>query len=588
MMTAGRKSLGMRLAALLGTWIALLVCGGCAFLTGGSGAKAPREIAATSSGQPILPAELDELTRAFADRYVGLLYSACDALKKDNPDPVQRREAQDLLVDCATNVYDIASNADAFTRMLDLVVVTTLVSQVWIDDDRAAEVFPGRDDVLVRALHHGRVEAWALAAQVLRPEQLDLMDYLIWDWRRNNPDMVRASFVRFSNFAIGRGRSADAETVAAIGLLGNVEQFATGGFLSALVGTLPAKVGEAGKSVDEARLLTERMFYMFKREPTLLRWQADAAKEGMLATPEVDRALADMHRLTDQIEQLPKNVAAERQAILAALDERKDMLDAPLANARATIGEMNQLLTSLGPASESLRETIKTADTLFARYDSWSRWSDATGSRPFDIREYTEAMKELAATAGSVGRALSDWQGVIASLDPASKSLTGMLEAADTLVAHFDHPGGTATTEPATQPSRPFDIREYTDALKELALSAGKVDDVLKSSNELVGSSEWNRRVQQVNESVDERVRKAVEQSQQVVNTFFWRVYAALGVLFVILIVCLVTAFVLMRRLVMRVAANTAQLRSEADHTANDTTGPGANAAGAGPEGGVE
>ncbi len=95
MMTAGRKSLGMRLAALLGTWITLLVCGGCAFLTGGSGAKAPREIAATSSGQPILPAELDELTRAFADRYVGLLSSACDALKKDNPDPVQRREAQD-------------------------------------------------------------------------------------------------------------------------------------------------------------------------------------------------------------------------------------------------------------------------------------------------------------------------------------------------------------------------------------------------------------------------------------------------------------------------------------------------------------
>ncbi len=90
------------------------------------------------------------------------------------------------------------------------------------------------------------------------------------------------------------------------------------------------------------------------------------------------KALADVHRLTDQIEQLPKNVAAERQAILAALDERKDMLDAPLANARATIGEMDQLLTSLGPASESLRETIKTADTLFARYDSWSRWSDAT------------------------------------------------------------------------------------------------------------------------------------------------------------------------------------------------------------------
>ncbi len=255
---------------------------GAVCFTGGPPKDTPRELDSVDedSDMPIMSAELDELTRAFADRYVGLLASACDALKKDNPDLVQRREAQDLLVNGATNVYDIASNADAFTRVLDLIVVTTLVSQVWIDDDRAAEVFGDRADVVVRALHHGRVEAWALAAQVLRPDQLDLLDYLLWDWRRHNPDMARVSFVRFSNFAIGRGKSANAEVLAAIGLFGNVEQFATGGFLSAFVGTLPAKVGEAGKAVEEARLLTERMFYLLKREPTLLRWQAEAAKDG--------------------------------------------------------------------------------------------------------------------------------------------------------------------------------------------------------------------------------------------------------------------------------------------------------------------
>jgi hypothetical protein len=45
--------------------------------------------------------------------------------------------------------------------------------------------------VLVRALHHGRVEAWALAARVLRADQLDVLDCTIWDWRRQNSDMVR-------------------------------------------------------------------------------------------------------------------------------------------------------------------------------------------------------------------------------------------------------------------------------------------------------------------------------------------------------------------------------------------------------------
>jgi len=322
-------------ASLLGVCVGVFVCGGCAAPASNPAKDGPLQISKTDTNEPIRLAELDELTRAFADRYVGLLYSVCDALKKDNPDPVQRREAQVLMVDCATNIYDIASNADAFTRMLDLLVVTTLVSQVWIDDDRVAEVFAGRQEVLIRALHHGRVEAWALAAQVLRPDQIDLLDYLLWDWRRHNPDMVRVSFVRFSNFAIGRGKSANSEVLAA------------GGFY--------ANVGRQGQAIDEARLLGERMFYMLKREPTLLRWQVDTLKED----------------------------------IFNAIDDRIKQADATVANVRAVVSEANELVTSIGPTSKSLNEMLKTADTLFARYDTWDRWGVEEGSRPFDIREYT-------------------------------------------------------------------------------------------------------------------------------------------------------------------------------------------------------
>jgi len=494
--------MNVRMCTFLWIGIAALVCGGCATPAVGPTKHMQRQVGPeqggstkgglASGGPTIGSAELDELTRAFADRYVGLLSSACDALKKDNPDLVQRREAQGLLLNGATNVYDIASNADAFTRVLDLVVVTTLVSQVWIDDDKATEVFGDRAEVLVRALHHGRVECWALAAQVLRPDQIDLLDYLLWDWRHRNPDMVRVCSVRFSNFAIGRGRSADAEVLKA--------------------GGLSASVGQAGQAIEEARLLTERMFYQLKREPTLLRWQVEALQDGMLATPELGMYLTDIHRLTDQAEQLPKNVAAEREAILAALDERLKRADATVANVRAAVSEAKELVTSVGPASDSLKETFKMADTLFGRYDSWDRWSTAAGSRPFDIREYAVALKELAATAG-------------------------------------------------------------------------KVNEVLKSSNDLLESSEWDRRVQQVNQSADEQVRKAVERSQQVLNSFFRKAYAALGALFAMLIICLATAFALMRRLIRRLASNTAGPRSEAGHAIGHEAGPGTSAGGAGREG---
>jgi hypothetical protein len=410
------------LLALLGVCIASFVCGGCNAPTRNPAKEKPRQISVTDSNLPIRQAELDQLTRAFADRYVGLLYSACEALKKDNPDPVQRREAQVLMVDCATNIYDIASNADAFTRMLDLVVVTTLVSQVWIDDDRVSEVFAGREEILIRALHHGRVEAWTLAAQVLRPDQIDLLDYLLWDWRQHNPDMVKVAFVRFSNFAIGRGKSANSEVLAAGGLYANV--------------------GRQGQAMDEARLLGERIFYMLKREPTLLRWQVDTLKDDFFNS----------------------------------LDERMKQADATMANVRAIISEANDLVTSTGPASKSLNEMLTTADTLFNRFDIWDRWAIAEGSRVFDVREYTEG-------------------------------------------------------------------------LKELSVAVGKMNDVLKSSNELLGSSEWDRRIQQVSQSADERIKIAAEQSQLVVHDAFWRVNVAIGILFAMFILCLMAVFMVIWRL---------------------------------------
>jgi hypothetical protein len=432
-----------RAKLVLTALVALLACGGCATWPLRGFNSPPATLNAVEKGLPIAPAELDELTRAFADRYVGLLSSTCDALKDGNPDPVQRRQAQELMLNGATNVYDIASNADAFTRMLDLVVVTTLESQVWIDDDRATQVFGERADVLVRALHHGRVEAWALAAQVLRPDQLDLLDYLIWDWRRHNPDMVRASFVRFSNFAVGRGRLADAEVVAA------------GGFFPG--------IGEAGRSIDEARLLSERMFYLLKRYPTLLRWQIAATKDELVATPEMGGALSDVHRLTEQVEQLPRNLAAERKAILAALDERMRSADAALTKVRQALADANTTANSTGRMGQALDGMLKSAGLVFARFDSWDRWS-----------------------AGLPGH-------------------------------------------------RPFDQREYTQGMKELAVTTEKLNDLLKSSNDLLASSQWTRGMDRVNQSADARIALASEEAHQMVDAVFQRTCIAIVLFFAML-----------------------------------------------------
>jgi phage shock protein A len=432
----------------------VLPCGGCAGPQRSVEERPEREFGGAAAGERITREELDGLTLAFADRYVGLVYSVCHDVKENNPDPAQRGAAQVLLADNAANIYDIASNADPFTRMLDLVVVTTLVSQVWEDDGRAVAVFGQRGQKLADALVRAREEAWTLAARVLTPDQLDTLRSLLLDWHRENPDMVRASFVRFSNFAIGRNRSAAADVLEARGLF--------------------AEVGQAGQAVDEARLLGDRIFHWLKRAPTLLRWQISAMKDEVVATPELDTALADIHRVTDQIEQLPANVVTEREAILKGVDERLQNADKTIANVRGALDQADGFADSLKPLIDSLEQ---------------------------------------------------------------------MLQTAGDLIAHFDAKDQSKTESR----SRPFDIREYEQAVKEVTKAAKHVDALLKRTEHLLGSPELENRMQDVNESVDESITTAADQSQIVIDAFFWRACALLVVLFVLLILYRLIVFLFLR-----------------------------------------
>ncbi len=432
----------------------VFLCGGCSAPQRRPEEEPEREFGGAAVGERITARELDGLTRAFADRYVGLLYSVCNAITENSPDPAERRAAQVLLVDNATNIYDIASNADPFTRLLDLVVVTTLVSRVWDDDGRAVAVFGQRGQKLADALTRAREESWTLAARVLTPDQLETLESLLRDWRQENPDMIRASFVRFSNFALGRNRPAAAEVLEARGFFAPIE--------------------EAGQAVEEARLFGDRMFYWLKRAPTLLRWQTTAIKDDWVATPELDTALDDIHRLTNEIEQLPANVATEREAILKGIDERLQHADSTISNVRGALDEANDFADSLKPLSKSLTQTLQTAQDLFGRFETWDRWKSEIRPRPFDIRDYERTVKE---------------------------------------VAH------------ATK----------------------RMNELLIRTEHLLDSPELEDRMQRVNESVDERIVTAADQSQVVIDAFFWRAFALLVVLFMLLILYRVIVFLFLR-----------------------------------------
>ena len=71
---------------------------------------------------------LDQICYAYADRYMTLIVSACDAIAKDNPSAEQRRLAHLIKLTGVTSTYDIVTTQDSFTKLLDLVLVVTLQS----------------------------------------------------------------------------------------------------------------------------------------------------------------------------------------------------------------------------------------------------------------------------------------------------------------------------------------------------------------------------------------------------------------------------------------------------------------------------
>ncbi len=397
----------LRLAAMAACFLLVGTVAGCAIL--GVTPPVTTMIRAQPVGddQGITMPELNELTNAFADRLMTLIASACDEVEQTVDTAEQRRAAHQLKLAMTTSVFDIVTNPDPLTQLFDLVLVVTLYSQVWIDENVAEDVFGDSADVLIRALRDARVEIWDLAARAMEPEVEQELDQLIWDWRRDHPDVTFVGFVRFDDFAANRGKSMIAEIRTG------------GGFL--------APVNEATKAVDEARLFAERVFYVSKRAPILLQWYVEALAYELLLNPEIVATMEGYQAIATAAEEIPERITAERKAIFEELDRRMDSINDVTGNIQRTIVDAQRLVDSVDRAlaggervaaeiqgtSEALTQTILAADRLAARYDdkddaSGSGGSGGTGG--FDIDIYRLAASELTTT-------LQELNAVIASTD---------------------------------------------------------------------------------------------------------------------------------------------------------------------------
>jgi hypothetical protein len=324
-------------------------------------------VPAAKRADQITQEELEQLTYGFADRYLTYIITATERIERDNSDSVQRRRAHLVRLVQVSAIYDIATNADPFTRLLDLMLVVTLQSQKWIEEDQAERWFGERAVPLIQASRKAREDIWQIAARTMTTDQLEVIDYLIWDWRRRNPGIELVSYMRFDDFAAERGKSIIADVKGGGGLL--------------------APVGQATQAVDEMRLLAERAFFYAKRLPFLINWQVRAAVDDVLSESEareISGALLDASRT---LAQLPQHIGREREAVFAAINKEQPMFESLASQYRGAISDTADLVAAMDDLTRSSQQTLQMLDHVAL--------AKGANGYLFDIREYSATVEKL-------------------------------------------------------------------------------------------------------------------------------------------------------------------------------------------------
>jgi hypothetical protein len=316
--------------------------------------------------------ELDQRILAFADRYAVVLRAAVDEVCATTADLQLRREAHRLRAEGVAGVWDIATGPDSHGKILDLVLVVTLQSRIWIDEGTADRLYGPDGAALEHALRRLRLDVWELAAQALTQPQLQELDNLILGWRSEHPEARAVSFVRFDEAGAARGRALAAAVRDGDGLLAPVDR----------------AVDEAAR----ARVMGERLFWLAKRGPLLLQWQSELAFDDLLLRPEVAEARA-------LVVDLPGLVARERSAILAGAGE--------------LLADSKGLATDGRATAEAVAATAASVERILAVLAPTMSGPRDPAAKPFDIAEYTATLREAATLTqrgndalGSVSRIL--------------------------------------------------------------------------------------------------------------------------------------------------------------------------------------
>ncbi|UCG11904.1 MAG: hypothetical protein JSU72_15500 [Deltaproteobacteria bacterium] len=250
-------------------------------------------------------------------------------------------------------------------------------------------------------------------------------------------------------------------------------------------GGLLAPIREATQAADEIRMTSERAMFLATKMQLIVGFQVELTYMKLVMQPEVVKILEDVtefretsERFAVLLEKLPEEVAGEREAVMKAFDVRESKI-------RSILGEVQETLDRVDGSFANLQKTTVDAQRLL-----------------------TEAEK--------TGLVFQD-----------------LVQSVDQLAAKFESKG-------PKEPSRPFDIEDYTEALSRLQDTVQRLNEFVIAVDQ-TSSPLITNIVGQFNDAAEKRV-----------NHVFWRLIQLFAIVAVMVTIIMVVHNLTRRREVHR------------------------------------
>ena len=351
--------------------------------------QAVRTVSPAPKTEPAVdPVEVQQNLMRFADEFTARMLVGVEKLRHGT-NALGIAENLRWKIAIGTATCSIASGQNAVADVLDMTVFVT-ETRMSLEEYWQPKVFGESAQTLLENCRNAETEIWTSTRKVLKPEQQAALREAIQVWHKQSSPADDLLVVRAVGLASQVAQANRADTTK------------PGSVFSLLMLDPLAELDPTRREIAQTRLFAERALYVTQKMPTLLRWQTELLSVNTLDLPAAQQWATNATQIASSVdrfartaEQLPKQVAAEREEILKAVQTQEGALMPVLAETRQTLATATEL-------SASLNTTLNTFNGVLKRLgldETEQADSSQTNSNPFRVQDYGQAAVQLEAAA---------------------------------------------------------------------------------------------------------------------------------------------------------------------------------------------